>query len=174
VAKNTDQCLVLNKSWVPIETITWQEAFTKIFNGRAYAVEYYEEMIKTPTDEFLKPAVIVCTEFNKIPVRAPIYSKRMVYVRDNYTCQYCRKKLTSGTATIDHVHPRSKGGRSTFKNTVCACEKCNSKKADKTLKESGMRLLKKPEIPRINPIKARFARTKMRDEWKTHLEPYVG
>ena len=167
-------CLVLNSSWIPIETITWEEAFTKIFNGRAYAVEYYEEIVRTPTDEYLKPAVIVCTEYNKVPNRAPVYSKRMVYIRDNYTCQYCRKQLTTSNATIDHVVPRSKGGRSTFLNTVCACESCNTKKADKTLKESGMRLIKEPIVPVINPVKAKFSKRKIEDKWKTHLQHYLG
>ena len=170
----TDNCLVLNASWVPIETVTWQEAFTKIFYGRAYAVEYYEEMIKTPSDEYLKPAVIVCTEYNKIPIRAPIYSKRMVYLRDAYTCQYCGKQLNSSNITIDHVLPRSKGGRSTFTNTVCACEPCNARKADKTLRESGMKLTRNPGIPKINPVKAKFARTVINDEWKIHLKSYIG
>lgn len=170
----SNDCLVLNASWVPIETVSWQDAFTKMFNGRAYAVEYYEdEIIRTPNDEYLKPAVIVCTEYNKIPNRAPIYSKRMVFSRDSWLCQYCRKHLTNQTATIDHVIPRSKGGRSTFDNTVAACEPCNSRKADRTLQQARMKLIKKPGIPKINPIKAKFERRVIRDEWKIHLKHYI-
>lgn len=168
-------CLVLNASWVPIETVSWEEAFTKVFNGRATVVEYYEEIIRTPSDEYLKPAVIVCTEYNKIPVRGPVYSKRMVFIRDNYICQYCGKQLNGSNATYDHIVPRSKGGRSTFQNTVCCCEECNKRKADKNLKDSGMKLLRKPEVPKINPIKAKFGRMKnVSKEWKIHLQHYLG
>ncbi len=170
----SNDCLVLNVSWIPIETVSWQEAYTKIFNGRATVVEYYEEIIKTPTDEYLKPAVIICTEYNKIPNRAAVYSKRMVYLRDNYTCQYCGKQLNNSNATYDHVVPRSRGGRSTFLNTVCCCGKCNRKKADKLLKHSGMRLLRKPMAPNINPIRAKFGRmTNITKEWMVHLKHYI-
>jgi 5-methylcytosine-specific restriction endonuclease McrA len=170
----SNDCLVLNSSYIPIETVSWQEAFTKIFNGRAYAVEYYEEIVKTPNDEYFKPAIIVCTEYNKIPNRVSVYSKRMVYIRDNYLCQYCTKQLNSTTATIDHVVPRSKGGRSTFENTVASCGPCNSRKANKMLSDTNMFLIKEPKAPNVNPIKAKFARTIVRPEWELYLAHWVG
>lgn len=168
-------CLVLNASYIPIETISWQDAFTKIFNGRAYAIEYYDdEVIHTPSDEFLKPAVIVCVEYNKIPYRSIVFSKRMVYKRDNYTCQYCRKQLDGVNMTLDHILPKSKGGRSSFENTVCCCEPCNAFKANRTLKEAKMSLICKPKVPKMSPIRAKFSNIHILDEWKTYIEKYVG
>lgn len=167
------ECLVLNASWIPIQTVGWQEAFTKIFNGRAYAVDFYEEVIKTPSDEYLKPAVIVLASYNKIPVHQVIYSKRRVLIRDNYLCQYCSEQLTNRTATIDHVVPTCKGGRSTFENTVTACSPCNSKKGNKSLREAGMKLRQKPKKPKSNPIRDKFYNMKIREQWKVHLERYV-
>lgn len=166
-------CLVLNASWIPIGTVNWQDAFTKVFNGRAYVAEHYDEIIRTPGDSYLKPAVIVCTEYNKLPRQRTLYSKRMVFVRDNYTCQYCSRKLRVSEATLDHVVPTSKGGRSTFKNTVCACESCNMKKGDKSLKGCGLKLLREPKRPKVNPTKMKFYKKTIAPEWEMHLKHYI-
>lgn len=167
-------CLVLNKSWIPVETVSWQEAFKKIFNGQAFAIEYYDdEIVKTPNDEFLKPAVIVCTEFNGMPSRVPVYSKRLVCQRDEWTCVYCGTKVTSETYSIDHIVPRSKGGRSTFENTVCCCKPCNARKADKLLKDTKMKLRRKPGRPKMNPIKAKFGRMELAPEWTQYVECHL-
>ncbi|TFH22180.1 HNH endonuclease [Candidatus Bathyarchaeota archaeon] len=170
----SNQCLVLNKSWIPVETVTWQEAFKKIFNGLAYAVEYYDdEIIRTPNDEYLKPAVIVCTEYNGRPNRMPVYSKRLVCQRDEWTCMYCGTPVTEGTYSIDHVIPRAKGGRSTFDNTVCACKPCNSRKADKSLRQSKMKLHCNPGKPKINPVSAKFSRIRLEQEWVQYVECHL-
>jgi len=168
------QCLVLNKSYIPVETISWQEAFKKIFNEQAYAIEYYDdEIVKTPNDEYLKPAVIVCMEYNSVPSRMPIYSKRLVCQRDEWTCVYCGTPVNSDTYSIDHVVPRSRGGRSTFENTVCCCKPCNARKADKLLSETKMKLRRKPSRPKINPVKAKFARMELNPEWRQYVECHL-
>jgi len=163
-------CLVLNMSYIPIETISWQDAFKKIFNGQAYAIEFYDdEIVRTPNDEFLKPAVIVCTEFNGMPSRIAVYSKRLICQRDDWTCMYCGVPVNQDTFSIDHIVPRAQGGRSTFENTVCACRRCNSKKADRTPKQAKMNLRCQPTEPKINPIKAKFSRVQLENEWKQYV-----
>jgi len=168
--------LVLNASWVPIETISWEAAITKILNGKAYAVENYDYVIKTsnPRVVFMKPAVIVLNEYNKIPKRTVNYSKRLVCARDKWTCQYCNKRLSSSTATIDHVTPRSQGGKSTFENTVASCEPCNKRKANKTPKQAKMRLRRKPTRPKANPVAVKFGGMKINELWKEHLKHWLG
>jgi len=168
-------CLVLNKSYIPVETISWQEAFCKVLSGRAYAVEFYDdEIVHTPNDEFLKLAVIVCTEYNAIPPRVPLYSRRLVLQRDEWTCAYCGVPVNEDTWSIDHVIPRSQGGRSTFENTVCACKPCNHKKANQTPKQAKMKLRVAPRRPkRINPIKAKFGRTKLNEKWEPYVSPHL-
>lgn len=170
----SNRCLVLNKSYIPIETCTWKDAFRKIFNGLAYAIEFYKnEIIRTPTREFLKPAVIVCNNYNGVPSRNIVYSKQLICQRDKWTCMYCGKKVTSETCSVDHIVPRSKNGKSTFKNTVCACKPCNSKKSNKTLAEAKMKLLCTPQIPKINPIRAKFSRTCWENEWVQYIRCHI-
>jgi len=165
---NAHRALVLNSAWMPIETITWEDAFKMIFNGRAKAIDYYDVIVRTPNDEFFVPAVLVLTDYYKIPKRAVIYSKKLVYERDKWTCQYCRKKLTTKTATIDHVRPRSLGGRSNFENCVASCESCNSRKANKTLRRGGFTLIKQPRKPYIHPLQGKIKY--IRPEWKPYMK----
>lgn len=170
----SNMCLVLNKSYMPVQTICWQDAFKKIFNGQAFAIEYYDdEVIHTPNDEYLKPAVIVCTEYNGVPNRLPVYSKRLVCQRDEWTCMYCAIPVRSDTYSIDHVVPRAQGGRSTFENTVCACKPCNFRKADRTPKQAKMKLRCQPGKPKFNPIKVKFANLHLEDEWTQYVECHL-
>jgi len=159
--------LVLNAAWQPIEKVCWQRAFILIFQEKARGIEYYDEIIRTPNDEFYKPSVIVLKNFAKFPKRRTSYSKKMVIERDNFVCQYCKKKLSPSSATIDHVLPRARGGKSTFENTVAACAPCNTRKADKTLVESKMFLLRKPRKPYIHPLKGKIKT--IEPEWEQYL-----
>jgi CRISPR/Cas system Type II protein with McrA/HNH and RuvC-like nuclease domain len=76
------------------------------------------------------------------------YSKHSVHIRDNFTCQYCDKKLTQKLATIDHILPKSRGGGNTWENTVTACIPCNNKKDCRTPAEANMKLTRKPSMPK--------------------------
>ena len=165
---NSCRALVLNASWQPIETVSWQHAFTKILNGRAKAIDHYDAVVRTPNDELFIPAVILLTEYNGVPPASrTVYSKRLVLIRDKYTCQYCAAKLVLSTATIDHVVPRSRGGKSNFDNCVASCSNCNKIKGNKGLNQVKMRLIKKPRRPYIHPL---YGKVKyIRSEW----EPYI-
>ena len=126
--------LVLNASYMPIEKVCWQRAFVLVFQEKARSIEFYDETVRSSTEEYFVPAVIVFVS-NVQPKRKTSYSKRFVLERDKYVCQYCSRKLTHSNATIDHVLPRALGGKSTFENTVAACEPCNKFKADKPLSQ---------------------------------------
>lgn len=82
----------------------------------------------------------------------PYASSNLIYKRDNWTCQYCGKKVNRETASIDHVYPQSRGGQTTWTNCVCACKQCNGKKRDRTPEEAGMPLLRIPQIPNFEEI----------------------
>ena len=76
-----------------------------------------------------------------------IFSKRNIFIRDNFTCQYCGKELPIKELTVDHVIPRSKGGKDTWDIVVTSCKTCNNKKGDKTPKQAGLKIMKKPKVP---------------------------
>jgi 5-methylcytosine-specific restriction endonuclease McrA len=172
--------LVLNASWYPIAQCDWQHAFKLIFQGKAKAVEYYDDKwVKTPSEEYQMPAVICLISNSIVPRRRVGYSKQIVFERDKFTCQYCGRKVKQhgpsaapDTATIDHVVPRAHGGRTTFENTVTACVSCNTKKANKTLASCGLKLLATPKRPgNMNPLAGKIR--KVEPEWENYVAGMV-
>jgi 5-methylcytosine-specific restriction endonuclease McrA len=93
------------------------------------------------------PEIIIMSKYSGIPKATKKWSRVRVLKRDGLKCQFCGGSFRMSELTIDHVYPRSRGGKSTWTNTVAACQKCNVKKADRTPKEAGMRLLNRPTVP---------------------------
>jgi 5-methylcytosine-specific restriction endonuclease McrA len=94
------------------------------------------------------PEVIVLTRYDGYPTRGVAFTRRNVYRRDGYTCQYCRARPGMSDLTIDHVIPRSRGGASSWENCVTACRPCNARKANRTTHEIDLRLPRPPAAPR--------------------------
>lgn len=104
--------------------------------------------IRSARQEFIVPYVIV-VNYDKIPAYYIKLTRRSLFNRDGGICQYCGTEVSKYSFTVDHVVPRSKGGKSDWKNMVVACRECNNRKDDMTLHESGMRLLKTPIKPGV-------------------------
>lgn len=128
-----------------------------------------DRTINTPNLRIELPEIILVTQYGGMPYQEVNFTRRNLYRRDKYRCQYCGRKFPGSKLTIDHVFPRSKGGDNSFENCVTSCEPCNSKKADRTLREAGMRLRSKPSKPRWNPIMG-FIPAKPPQSWSTFLK----
>jgi 5-methylcytosine-specific restriction endonuclease McrA len=119
-----------------------------INEGKAEVVKYAEAVIHTVSDIIKVPLIIKVLRFIKAYSRRMSFSNKLVWERDDYTCQYCGKKLTTkGDVTTDHVIPRSRGGKTTFENMVTACSHCNKKKNNRLPHEANMFPAKKPVKP---------------------------
>lgn len=133
----SSRVLVLNADFmpmklVPLSTVSWQEAITMVIKGSAVIVEAHPtKVIHTPTKEYPWPVVIIQKEYKAFKLHAK-YSKANIKLRDGYTCQYCLKRFSEKSLTIDHVVPRAKGGKTTYENSTTACKPCNQKKKDRT------------------------------------------
>jgi 5-methylcytosine-specific restriction endonuclease McrA len=160
--------LVLNKSYLPIKHVGWKQAFRLICKGRATVIETYEEIIRTPNDFHFVPAVIRLNTYDSVPKAKVTYSRRAVLDRDNFSCQYCGKHLTHKNATIDHVLPRSHGGKTDFENTVASCFRCNNRKGNKLNHQAGLKLYKKPKKPKSVGYKF-FIGHSVSKEWADYL-----
>jgi 5-methylcytosine-specific restriction endonuclease McrA len=119
--------------------------------------------------------VIRLRYYVNVPRRGVLWSRRRVLIRDGYRCIYCGagvgerhrgRVLTRGDFTVEHLIPRSRGGRNTWGNTACACRWCNNRKADRTPHEAGLRLLWEPKRPRVNYL---VVSGDVPAEWKTYL-----
>lgn len=136
--------LLLSVGFEPLRVITPRKAFDLVFDEKAEVLEESDEVWRSPSRAFPVPKVVRLKHFVKIPYRARIPLKReAVLARDEGRCAYCSGKAT----TIDHVQPRSRGGKHRWENVVAACSPCNAKKDDRTLAELGWRLPFKPFAP---------------------------
>lgn len=136
--------LVLNSSSEPLHVCDWRRAVSLICKGRAEVVEHSDRRLLA--DDFPLPVVIRLHSQVFVPYAPLSASRANILARDKHTCQYCSTKR--GEMTLDHVVPRSRGGGSTWENLVTACQKCNARKGDRSLSESGMKLLSTPARPR--------------------------
>ena len=189
--------LVLNRSWTAIATTPVRNALGLIFTGSAKAIqpdtyethdfESWAELAVPPDEpcvrtvklEIKVPEVIVLTRYKGMPRQRLVFTRRNLFKRDNFTCQYCGERPGTSELTIDHILPRSRGGMSSWDNCVLACVACNHRKADRTPMEIGWALLKKPIEPTWAPtFEAPIGRVRVSWEkfiseryWNTTLEP---
>jgi len=133
---NSVKSLVLNYSYEPLQFCSAKRAIIMIFNERAEFIESDGYVIRSPTTTFKLPAVIRVLNIVKRSKRRGIsFSKKNILRRDNFTCQYCG--VSNNSLTVDHVLPKSRGGKSNWINVVVACKPCNLKKAIKRLRKGG-------------------------------------
>lgn len=144
--------LQLDYAWLPERRISWQRAITLLFNERAEVLEHYEnEFVSSPSTTLQVPCVVrIKLPAQKNKRRKKItFSKNLVFAREKGRCAYCGVLVSKHNKTIDHVIPSSRGGKTTFKNCVLCCKKCNDLKGDKTPEEAGMSLRHLPYEPNV-------------------------
>lgn len=116
-------------SMIPLSTLTWELAITGICKETHIPLHYYDNwVVSSPTMEMQVPSVVVLKDFVKSRSKAVKLSRNNIYTRDHFTCQYCGKTSTRGHLNLDHVIPRSQGGKSSWENLATSCISCNSKK----------------------------------------------
>lgn len=156
--------LVLNRNWTAIQLCTVRRALGLLYSDLAQVVtedygthtfdswlelsQYAQtDIIRTPTRKVAAPQVIKLNRYQGFPPRKVRLSRRNIYLRDQMRCQYCGRKPPHDELTIDHVAPRSRGGKTTWANVALACVRCNTRKGDRLPEEAGMRLARAPSRP---------------------------
>ncbi|MEI8377960.1 MAG: HNH endonuclease [bacterium] len=138
-----EKVLLLNASDEPLRVCTWRRAFMLVLKGKADEVSYLDSYIDKQESQI--PSIIKMRYYVAVPLQELPFSKHNIFVRDDYTCQYCGKQHKH--MTLDHVFPKSRGGDYSWENIVTACPECNQKKANRTPEEAGMKLLNQPYRP---------------------------
>jgi 5-methylcytosine-specific restriction endonuclease McrA len=178
--------LVLNRSFLPIHVTSVRRAFTLLYQDIARVVnEEYRtfdfrswqelavardaESIGSVQGRIRVPRVIVLTAFDRIPKRHVRFSRLNIYARDDFTCQYCGHHPPRQELNLDHVVPRSLGGRSTWENVVCSCLECNRRKGGRTPKQAGLKLRRKPARPQWTPFVNLMLANARYKEWRPFL-----
>jgi len=158
--------LILNKAWIAIRIKDVQRAITLLCRDRACAVnpenyklynweEWYnqevnngEEYIQSVRKKVKVPSIIILSKYDKIPKETPKLTKKNIFIRDGFKCSYTGQKVNSSNADIDHVLPKSRGGKTVWTNLVVSSKEINRKKGNKTPEEAGLKLLRKPSKPK--------------------------
>jgi len=182
--------LVLNKQWQAISIISAAEAFSQIVSGTAdplvmeggeilepvswdiwakLPLEDGELGTGLPNRSIRTPKIIVLKTYAQMPMYRPKFSLKNIYIRDKGVCQYSGKKILPSQASIDHVIPQSKGGSTSWENCVLAERRLNSIKGDKSLKEAGLKLMRRPFEPEAIPVVLTLKNSNNIPEWDYFL-----
>lgn len=163
--------LVLDMNWKPTGFMTWQNAVKLYWEDRANIIKEDEsgKLLRSPSFEMGMPRVIqVKNAWTKRRKMSVPCSRRNIYMRDEGTCQYCGKHVSTQEFQIEHVIPRCQGGITIWTNVVAACQRCNKNKAGQTPKQAGMTLISQPYTPKVDDPRFNFRLhiKHIRPEWK--------
>lgn len=166
------RALLLDKNYMALSLVPWKKAVRLMVKGKAEPVtgSGVVREIRGVTSSFNIPSIIRLLVV--VPWRAHMgrmkFSRKNVVIRDNSQCQYCGIKLGKSSGTLDHVIPRSRGGKTDYLNCVLCCKECNNSKGDKTPTEAGMKLLQKPKKPTFITL-YRHHMANPPDEWSDYI-----
>lgn len=160
--------LVLNANFEPLHVCDTKRALNLIIGGKARLVANGRGYVRTVRVSYARPSVIQLQKMIHRPRPFPRLSKKEVFRRDNYVCQYCGRQTTH--LTVDHVIPRFRGGIHSWQNLVAACPPCNRRKGGRMLDESHMVLRRPPQEPPRSAVYL-FGRYLDSDlTWQSYLE----
>ena len=141
------QVLVLNASYEPLSLVSVRRAVVLLLREKAELLEVTQQMLRSSNRVLPVPLVIRLVHYVRLPHRKVPATRAAVMLRDAYRCQYCGDTSGRSYMTVDHVIPRSRGGKHEWENLVTACTRCNQRKGSLTPEEAGMTLLHKPAEP---------------------------
>ncbi len=182
--------LVLNRHWMAIDAISPAGAFNHLVSGSARAVwigdgafqpmEWQEWAalevpegvlsIGTTKGRIRVPTVILLSRFDRVPMVRPVFGFRGIWERDGGRCQYTGRHLKPDEANIDHIVPRSRGGRDEWENCVLSDRRINTRKGARTPEEAGLRLLTTPKAPKTVPATLRIRNSWKVEDWNHFLK----
>ena len=188
---NKSVVLVLNRNWQAVNTTTPVEAFSSMMTDAATGLDVHgvdwmvpvkwadwvhlpvreEDFSIGTVDGLIRvPTVVVLSKFDRVPLKRPSFSLRGLWLRDGGECQYTGRSLRPGEGNIDHVMPQSRGGETSWENCVLSDREVNNRKADRTPREAGLRLKRKPYRPETVPVTNLLENTYQIPEWDLFLK----
>lgn len=192
--------LVLNKFFVAMNVISARRAITLLYKNSAevvsiddgrfnsYNIDSWQDVsllksnlglpeeddglswIKTVSISIQVPKIIRLLFYENRPAWGVKFNRRNIFARDGNCCQYCGKRFPTSELSLDHVTPRARGGAATWTNIVCACTECNKQKGGRTPEEAGLRLIRRPFVPKHSPIITLKLGSDKYSSWKQFID----
>ena len=168
----THPALVLNAdfrplSYFPLSLLNWQDAVRLVFQDKITVVAEYDHVIRSPSREMRLPSVVALRDYISMPRRVA-FTRFNVFLRDRFRCQYCGEEFAAKDLTFDHVVPRSRGGVTCWENVLAACERCNTRKGNR----SEMRPIRQPRQPTPHELvaaKRAYPPNYLHESWLDYL-----
>lgn len=158
--------LLLNASYMPIGILPWKKGVGLVIGrNKAEVVTEYSEQFSTAFNAAVVRLTVKTPDHFSLFCKQK-FSKKNIFLRDNFECQYCSIVCQGRNATIDHILPKSCGGKTDYLNCVVACKKCNFRKDNKTPTEANMPLRSAPRIPNLFDL---FNTSNLPPEWEVFL-----
>ncbi len=168
------EVLVLNSDYEPLNVCNFRRAIVLVYLGKA-DVLHSDGLLETATvgAQFAVPLVVRLRSHIKRPLPELKLSRRTIFARDNFACQYCGTTIKE--LTIDHVVPKRLGGSTSWENLVTCCRRCNIKKSDSALHQVGMKLIRLPRRPRYIPYISltKYLVGRKNEVWRTYLPAFA-
>lgn len=166
-----EQTLLLNVTYEPLKVIDWQRAIVLWCQGKVEIVETHDREVHAVTFSFRLPSVVRMLKMvRQRRMETVPFTRANIYLRDDYTCQYCGVKFESRDLSFDHVRPETEGGRRGWENIVTCCVPCNRRKGGRTPEGAGMPLLRKPKKPIPAPVfRVTLGLQKTPESWRNWL-----
>ena len=165
-----EHVLLLNITYEPLRIINWKKAITMLCLGKVEVIEEYGREIHSVSFTVKLPSVVRLLRMVKRPKTPVKFSRQNIYARDRYRCQYCGDRFSTEDLTYDHVIPKSRGGRTQWKNIVTCCIDCNRKKGGRKPSEASMKLIRKPKRPTWVPaIRITIGYREIPQTWRDYL-----
>ncbi|MBS3734039.1 MAG: HNH endonuclease [Phycisphaerae bacterium] len=159
---------------VAVEDDSWQsydfESWQQLSAYRARYERQHHEWVRCVRFELAVPRIIRLLVYDRLPKREVKFTRRNIYARDRNRCQYCGRKHATSELSLDHVVPRSRGGRTSWDNIVCCCVRCNVRKGGRTPREAGMKLITRPRKPRRSPVVTLRLSSDKYQSWRQFLD----
>ncbi len=168
----TAPVLVLNQNYEPLNVCTVRRAFVLVDRGKAEIIENGRGYLHSPSHLFEIPSVIRLIYLIFRPRPQGRLTRRDVFIRDRFGCQYCGKQTKD--LTLDHVLPRHRGGAHEWDNVVAACKGCNHRKAGRTPQEAHMHLVRQPFRPAYSFFRTFFPYLADQEEWRKFIPGWDG
>jgi 5-methylcytosine-specific restriction endonuclease McrA len=165
--------LVLNASFEPLHIVSWQRALQLLFQGKVEVIEESDREVRTVRFTIKVPAVLRLLHYVPLARKKEIvrFSRMNIFLRDQYSCQYCGENFQKGNLTLDHVIPIVQGGKKSWENIVTACKPCNQQKGGRTPAQAGMQLIRKPKQPIWLPTASlQFGISRTPERWQIYLK----
>ena len=187
--------LVLNKLYMAVHVISARRAFALLTKRIADVVSFQDdqfntydfeswrdisalrddfaeedEVVRTISFDILVPKIIRLAFYDRMPRYEVKFNRRNIFARDENRCQYCGKRFPSTELSLDHVVPRSRGGKTTWENIVCSCTRCNSRKGGRLPHEARMHLTRRPVEPRRSPVLHLSLRSEKYKSWRHFVD----